>query len=54
MLKPEYIVPLVAYLAHESCEENGSVFEIGNFMMIKHIILITNIIIMNDCKINKL
>jgi len=29
MLKPDYIVPLVAYLAHESCEENGSVFEIG-------------------------
>jgi len=28
-LKPEYIVPLVAYLAHESCEESGSVFELG-------------------------
>jgi hypothetical protein len=29
MLKPEYIVPLVAYLCHESCEETGSVFELG-------------------------
>jgi len=29
MLKPEYIVPLVAYLSHESCEETGSVFELG-------------------------
>jgi multifunctional beta-oxidation protein len=29
MLKPEYVVPLVAYLVHESCEENGSVFELG-------------------------
>ena len=28
-LKPEYIVPLVGYLAHESCEETGSVFELG-------------------------
>lgn len=28
-LKSIYIVPLVAYLAHESCEENGSVFELG-------------------------
>ncbi len=23
-LKPEYVSPLVAYLAHESCEENGA------------------------------
>ncbi len=28
-LKPEYVSPLVAYLAHESCEENGSLFEVG-------------------------
>jgi hypothetical protein len=28
-LKPEYIVPLVAYLCHEECEENGSVFEVA-------------------------
>ena len=29
MLKAEYVVPLVAYLAHESCEENGSIFEVA-------------------------
>jgi len=29
MLKAEYVVPLVAYLTHESCTENGSVFELG-------------------------
>lgn len=28
-LKVDYIVPLVGYLTHESCEETGSVFEIG-------------------------
>jgi 3-hydroxyacyl-CoA dehydrogenase/3a,7a,12a-trihydroxy-5b-cholest-24-enoyl-CoA hydratase len=28
-LKPEYIVPLVAFLSHESCQESGSVFELG-------------------------
>ena len=28
-LKPEYIAPVVAYLCHESCEENGSLFELG-------------------------
>lgn len=28
-LQPKYIVPLVAYLSHESCTENGSVFEIA-------------------------
>lgn len=28
-LKPEYVVPLVAYLTHESCTENGSIFELG-------------------------
>jgi NAD(P)-dependent dehydrogenase (short-subunit alcohol dehydrogenase family)/predicted lipid carrier protein YhbT len=28
-LKPEFICPLVAYLCHESTEENGGLFEIG-------------------------
>ncbi|KAI8926957.1 hypothetical protein BC831DRAFT_454475 [Entophlyctis helioformis] len=28
-LKPEFVVPLVAYLTHESCKENGSLFEVG-------------------------
>jgi len=28
-LKPEYVVPLVAYLTHESSKENGSLFEVG-------------------------
>jgi len=28
-LKPEYIVPLVAFLSHETCQESGSVFELG-------------------------
>src|SRR5580693_7943303 len=28
-LKPEYVSPLVAWLCHESCEETGSLFEIG-------------------------
>lgn len=27
-LKPEYVSPLVAWLCHEDCEENGSVFEV--------------------------
>jgi len=26
---PKYVVPFVAYLSHESCEENGGLFEIG-------------------------
>ena len=29
MLKPEYVVPLVEYLCHESCEETGSVSEVA-------------------------
>ena len=29
MVQPANIVPLVAYLAHDSCEENGSLFEVG-------------------------
>lgn len=28
-VKPELVVPLVAYLCHESCKETGSVFEVG-------------------------
>lgn len=28
-LKPDYVAPVVAYLCHESCEENGSLFELG-------------------------
>ncbi|MGH7436236.1 MAG: SDR family NAD(P)-dependent oxidoreductase, partial [Polyangiaceae bacterium] len=28
-LKPEYVSPLVAWLCHDSCEETGSLFEVG-------------------------
>jgi len=28
-LKPEYISPLVQFLTHESCKQNGGVFEVG-------------------------
>ncbi|KAM6150641.1 LOW QUALITY PROTEIN: peroxisomal multifunctional enzyme type 2-like [Erethizon dorsatum] len=28
-LKPEYVTALVLWLCHESCEENGSLFEVG-------------------------
>ncbi len=28
-LKPEYIVPLVAFLCHEKTEETGGLFEVG-------------------------
>ncbi|MBL8923346.1 MAG: SDR family NAD(P)-dependent oxidoreductase [Myxococcaceae bacterium] len=28
-LKPEYVTPLVAWLAHEECTENGGLFEVG-------------------------
>ncbi len=28
-LKPEYVSPLVAWLSHESCNENGGIFEVG-------------------------
>jgi len=32
-LSPTYIVPLVAYLASDVCEENGSLFEVaGGFV----------------------
>jgi hypothetical protein len=29
MLKPDYIVPLVAYLSHETCKDSGNIFELG-------------------------
>jgi len=28
-LKPEYVSPLVAWLCHERCQENGGLFEVG-------------------------
>ncbi|XP_045693996.1 peroxisomal multifunctional enzyme type 2 isoform X2 [Phyllostomus hastatus] len=28
-LKPDYVAPLVLWLCHKSCEENGSLFEVG-------------------------
>ncbi len=28
-LRPEYVSPLVAYLAHESCDETGGLYEVG-------------------------
>merc|ERR1712216_1006356 len=28
-LKPEYVSPLVGWLCHEDCDENGSTFEVG-------------------------
>jgi len=28
-LRPEYVSPLVAWLCHETCEENGGLFEVG-------------------------
>jgi len=28
-VKSEYIVPIVGYLAHESCQENGATVETG-------------------------
>lgn len=32
-LDPKFVIPLVAYLAHDSCKENGSLFEIaGGFI----------------------
>jgi 3-hydroxyacyl-CoA dehydrogenase/3a,7a,12a-trihydroxy-5b-cholest-24-enoyl-CoA hydratase len=34
-LKPEYVSPLVALLAHESCEENGGLFEVGGGLFTK-------------------
>ncbi len=34
-LRPEYVSPLVAVLAHESCQENGGLFEVGGGFMAK-------------------
>ncbi|KAI9016899.1 peroxisomal hydratase-dehydrogenase-epimerase [Hyaloraphidium curvatum] len=34
-VKPEYVVPLVAYLCHSSSKENGSLFEVGAGWMAK-------------------
>lgn len=28
-IKPEFVAPLIAYLCHDSCEETGSLFEVG-------------------------
>ncbi|XP_057346705.1 peroxisomal multifunctional enzyme type 2 [Manis pentadactyla] len=28
-MKPDYVAPLVLWLCHESCEENGGLFEVG-------------------------
>ncbi|CDW79115.1 UNKNOWN [Stylonychia lemnae] len=28
-LRPEYVAPLVAFLVHDTCPENGSLFEVG-------------------------
>lgn len=28
-LKPEYVAPLVALLSHETCPENGQMYEVG-------------------------
>lgn len=29
MLKPDFVAPVVGYLSHDSCEENGGLFELG-------------------------
>lgn len=34
-VNPSLVVPLVAYLCHESCTENGSVFEVGGGFVAK-------------------
>jgi len=28
-LSPDYVAPFVAYLAHDSCQDNGSLLEVG-------------------------
>jgi len=28
-LKPEFVAPFIAYMCHDSCQENGSLFEVG-------------------------
>ena len=34
-VNPNLVIPLVAYLCHESCEETGSVFEVGGGFVAK-------------------
>ncbi len=34
-LRPEYVSPLVAWLAHEKCEETGGLFEVGGGLFTK-------------------
>ena len=34
-VKPELVVPLVAYLCHESCNESGGMFEVGGGFVAK-------------------
>lgn len=29
MLSPDFVAPFVAYLSHESCNDNGGLFEVG-------------------------
>ena len=36
MLKPDYVAPFVAYLCHESSNENGGLFEVGAGYIAKH------------------
>jgi len=28
-LKPDFVAPFVGYLCHDSCQESGSLFEVG-------------------------
>jgi hypothetical protein len=35
LVNPTLVVPLVAYLAHDTCTENGSVFEVGGGFVAK-------------------
>lgn len=35
-LSPDYVAPFVAFLAHEKCEENGGLFEVGAGFIAKH------------------
>lgn len=41
-LKPEFVVPLVAYLCHESTQESGGVFEVGAGWVSKYVLSITH------------
>lgn len=36
MLKPDFVAPFVAYLCHESCNDNGGLFEVGAGYIAKH------------------